>query len=77
MATCLRIGNTTCLFIINNILFTSIANFANWSLPKENIPPGVNGGEGGFLPFGWVGVAAGAAKCFYGFIGFDSISTTG
>ena len=52
------------------------ANLKNWSLTKDDhIPP--TAGSGGFFPFGFSGMMAGAATCFYGFIGFDSIAASG
>ncbi|XP_008285048.1 high affinity cationic amino acid transporter 1-like isoform X1 [Stegastes partitus] len=67
-------------------------NLKNWSLNPEEILNGTQNsilnisdslpeeerlGRGGFMPFGWTGVLSGAATCFYAFVGFDCIATTG
>ncbi|XP_018565597.1 cationic amino acid transporter 3 [Anoplophora glabripennis] len=55
------------------------ADVANWKISVSDIEPEYqnDAGKGGFLPFGYAGIMAGAAKCFYGFVGFDAVATTG
>ena len=64
------------------------SDFHNWNLSPEEIHKVIGNvtttgevrpdpGSGGFFPFGISGMMAGAATCFYGYIGFDVIATTG
>uniref|UniRef100_A0A3Q3JW14 Cationic amino acid transporter C-terminal domain-containing protein n=1 Tax=Monopterus albus TaxID=43700 RepID=A0A3Q3JW14_MONAL len=76
----------TCVNVLV-LLFVIISGFVkgnlkNWNVNPEEIlnatcSPSFNLGEGGFTPFGFSGVLSGAATCFYAFIGFDCIATTG
>lgn len=47
----------------------------NWFIPADQVPAGY--GSGGFFPYGVWGTLKGAAVCFYGFVGFDVVNSSG
>ncbi|XP_071805509.1 high affinity cationic amino acid transporter 1-like [Asterias amurensis] len=79
------------LFIIIYVIVCGLfrLDISYWQIPADQIPKGPckplsgnqtseeceNYGTGGFMPYGFGGVLVGAAMGFYGFIGFDVIST--
>ncbi|KFO91471.1 Cationic amino acid transporter 3, partial [Buceros rhinoceros silvestris] len=78
------------LVVLGFVIITGFVkgDIRNWQLSKEDYinlsyldPPDDIGkgafGRGGFVPFGVEGILMGAATCFYAFVGFDCIATTG
>uniref|UniRef100_A0A8D0EY40 Cationic amino acid transporter C-terminal domain-containing protein n=1 Tax=Strix occidentalis caurina TaxID=311401 RepID=A0A8D0EY40_STROC len=70
------------------LLFITVSGFikgdlSNWKLREDDLNHSVADnmtsafGVGGFMPYGFTGTLAGASTCFYAFVGFDCIATTG
>ena len=81
-----RFNNVFTVINLSIIFFVIVTGFTqadlnNWSLSVNQSLPltgdNINIGEGGFFPFGVSGTMAGAATCFFAFVGFDAIATTG
>ncbi|CAO1367288.1 unnamed protein product [Diamesa serratosioi] len=77
------INNIFCMLNLGIVIYVIIAgsfraDIKNWQIDPKDFPEyNSTIGEGGFFPFGFSGTLKGAATCFFGFVGFDCIATTG
>ncbi|KYM78892.1 High affinity cationic amino acid transporter 1 [Atta colombica] len=76
------VNNIFTLVNLSVVLFVIIAgslkaDINNWKTEPSCTETDCENGEGGFMPYGISGIITGAAACFYGFIGFDCVATTG
>ena len=77
-----RFNNIFTILNLGVVLFVTVvgmtqADPSNWSLELSNTTKSEFHSDGGFFPYGLSGTLSGAATCFYGFVGFDAIATTG
>ncbi|KAG5898298.1 hypothetical protein JTB14_008641 [Gonioctena quinquepunctata] len=71
-----NICTVTNLIVVLLVIISGLwkVDISNWQKSKEDAG---GKGDGGFAPYGLKGIVKGAARCFYGFIGFDCIATAG
>lgn len=80
-----RFNNVFTILNLGIVIFVTFAglshaDISNWNIEMPSNTSsfvGESRGVGGFFPYGLSGTLSGAATCFYGFVGFDAIATTG